>query len=86
MIGVRHVEITICGLYSYALYVRALGDNQENDVYELIKKHSWIPVLSECDEEEAKKNIELPEMDDSRKMLLELDWKAQELYDIMGEN
>mgnify|MGYP003279212740 CR=1 FL=1 len=86
LIGVRHVEITICGLYSYALYVRALGDNQENDVYELIKKHSWIPVLSECDEEEAKKNIELPEMDDSRKMLLELDWKAQELYDIMGEN
>lgn len=82
LIGVRHVEISICGLYSYALYVRALGNNQGNDVYELIKKHSWIPVLSEGDEEEAKKNVELPEMDDSRKMLLELDWKAQELYGI----
>lgn len=86
LIGVRHVEISICGLYSYALYVRVLGDNQKNDVYELIKKHSWIPVLTESDAEEAKKNIELSEMDDSRKMLLELDWKAQELYDIMGEN
>ena len=62
------------------------GINLENDVYELIKKHSWIPVLTESDAEEAKKNIELSEMDDSRKMLLELDWKAQELYDIMGEN
>ena len=66
--------------------MRTLGNNQENDVYELIKKHSWIPVLTESDAEEAKKNIELSEMDDSRKMLLELDWKAQELYDIMGEN
>lgn len=83
LIGVRHVEISICGLYSYALYVRMLGNDQENDIYELIKKHSWIPVLTEGDEEEAKKNIELPEMDDSRKMLLELDWKAQELYGIM---
>lgn len=83
LIGVRHVEISICGLYSYALYVRTLGNNQENDVYELLKKHSWIPVLTESDAEEAKKNIELPEMDDSRKMLLELDWKAQKLYGIM---
>ena len=66
--------------------MRTLGNNQENDVYELLKKHSWIPVLTESDAEEAKKNIELPEMDDSRKMLLELDWKAQELYGIMGEN
>ena len=84
LIGVRHVEISICGLYSYALYVRALDNNAEKDIYKRVKEHSWIPVLSEGDAAEAKKNMESPQMDDSRKMLLELDWKAQELYGIMS--
>ena len=83
LIGVRHVEISICGLYSYALYVRTLGNNEVKDIYAMLQEHSWIPVLSESDEAEAQKNLESPQMDDSRKMLLELDWKAQELYDIM---
>lgn len=84
LIGVRHVEISICGLYSYALYVRALGNNEAKDIYAMLQEHSWIPVLSESDEAEAQKNMESPQMDDSRKMLLELDWKAQELYGIMS--
>ena len=83
LIGVRHVEISICGLYSYALYVRALDNNAEKDIYKRVKEHSWIPVLSESDAAEAKKNMESPQMDDSRWMLLELDWKAQELYGII---
>ena len=85
LIGVRHVEISICGLYSYALYVRALGNNEAKDIYAMLQEHSWIPVLSESDAAEAKKNMESTQMDDSRKMLLELDWKAQELYGIMNE-
>lgn len=84
LIGVRHVEISICGLYSYALYVRALGNNEAKDIYAMLQEHSWIPVLPESDEAEAQKNMESPQMDDSRKMLLELDWKAQELYGIMS--
>lgn len=84
LIGVRHVEISICGLYSYALYVRALDNNAEKDIYKRVKEHSWIPVLLESSEAEAQKNMESPQMDDSRKMLLELDWKAQELYGIMS--
>lgn len=84
LIGVRHVEISICGLYSYALYVRALDNNAEKDIYKRIKEHSWIPVLLESSEAEARKNLKLPQMDDSRWMLLELDWKAQELYSIMS--
>lgn len=83
LIGVRHVEISICGLYSYALYVRALGNNEAKDIYAMLQEHSWIPVLSESDEAEAQKNMESPQMDDSRWMLLELDWKAQELYGII---
>ena len=58
LVGVRHVEISICGLYSYALYVRVLGNNEAEDIYERIKENSWIPVLSESDEAEAKKNLE----------------------------
>ena len=84
LIGVRHVEISICGLYSYALYVRALDNNAEKDIYKRVKEHSWIPVLLESSEAEARKNLKLPQMDDSRWMLLELDWKAQELYGIMS--
>ena len=84
LIGVRHVEISICGLYSYALYVRALGNNEAKDIYAMLQEHSWIPVLSEIEDAEAKKNMESSQMDDSRKMLLELDWKAQELYGIMS--
>lgn len=84
LIGVRHVEISICGIYSYALYVRALDNNAEKDIYKRIKEYSWIPVLLESSEAEARKNLKLPQMDDSRKMLLELDWKAQELYGIMS--
>ena len=83
LIGVRHVEISICGLYSYALYVRALDNNAEKDIYKRVKEHSWIPVLLESSEAEARKNLKLPQMDDSRWMLLELDWKAQELYGII---
>ncbi|MFR6513099.1 MAG: nucleotidyltransferase family protein [Ruminococcus sp.] len=84
LIGVRHVEISICGIYSYALYVRALDNNAEKDIYKRIKEYSWIPVLLESSEAEARKNLKLPQMDDSRRMLLELDWKAQELYGIMS--
>ena len=84
LIGVRHVEISICGLYSYALYVRALDNNAEKDIYKRIKEHSWIPVLLESSEAEARKNLKLPQMDDSRWMLLELDRKAQALYGIMS--
>ena len=84
LIGVRHVEISICGLYSYALYVRALDNNAEKDIYKRVKEHSWIPVLLESSEAEARENLKLPQMDDSRWMLLELDWKAQELYGIMS--
>lgn len=84
LIGVRHVEISICGLYSYALYVRVLDNNAEKDIYKRIKEYSWIPVLLESSEAEARKNLKLPQMDDSRWMLLELDWKAQELYSIMS--
>ena len=84
LIGVRHVEISICGIYSYALYVRALDNNAEKDIYKRIKECSWIPVLLESSEAEARKNLKLPQMDDSRRMLLELDWKAQELYGIMN--
>lgn len=80
LICVRHVEISICGLYSYALYVRAVGNNEAKDIYAMLQEHSWILVLSESDEAEAQKNMESTQMDDSRKMLLELDWKAQELY------
>ena len=84
LIGVRHVEISICGIYSYALYVRALDNNAEKDIYKRIKEYSWIPVLLESSEAEARKNLKLPQMDDSKWMLLELDWKAQELYGIMS--
>ncbi len=86
LIGVRHVEISICGLYSYALYVRAVGNNEAKDIYAMLQEHSWIPVLSESDEAEAQKNMESTQMDDSRKMLLELDWKAQKLYGIIHGN
>ena len=84
LIGVRHVEISICGIYSYALYVRALDNNAEKDIYKRIKEYSWIPVLLESSEAEARKNLKLLQMDDSRGILLELDWKAQELYGIMS--
>ncbi|CUQ52983.1 Uncharacterised protein [Dorea longicatena] len=40
LIGVRHVEISICGIYSYALYVRALDNNAEKDIYKRIKEYS----------------------------------------------
>ena len=79
LIGVRHEEISICGLYSYALYVRVLRGNKA--VYDQIEQSSWIPVFKEEKKEDAEKVIQSEKRDDSRKMLLELDRKAQELYE-----
>lgn len=84
LIGVRHVEISICGLYSYALYIRVLGTSEEGDVaYAQITQSSWIPVLKEGSRDEAEEVMQSEKMDNSRKMLLELDRKAQELYDTL---
>lgn len=84
LIGVRHMEISICGLYSYALYIRVLGINEKGDgVYERITQSSWIPVFKEESRDKANEVIQSEKMDDSRKMLLELDRRAQELYDTL---
>lgn len=84
LIGVRHVEISICGLYSYALYIRVLGTSEEGDVaYVQITQSSWIPVFKEGSRDEAEEVMQSEKMDNSRKMLLELDGKAQELYDTL---
>lgn len=84
LIGVRHVEISICGLYSYALYIRVLGTSEEGDVaYDQITQSSWIPVFKEGSRDKAEEVMQSEKMDDSRKMLLKLDWKAQELYDTL---
>ena len=84
LIGVRHMEISICGLYSYALYIRVLGISERGETaYERITQSSWIPVFKEESRDAASKVIKSEKMDDSRKMLLELDRRAQELYDTL---
>lgn len=84
LIGVRHMEISICGLYSYALYIRVLGISERGETaYERITQSSWIPVFKEENMDAVNEVIKSEKMDDSRKMLLQLDWKAQELYDTL---
>nr|WP_296958798.1 nucleotidyltransferase family protein [uncultured Mediterraneibacter sp.] len=82
LIGVRHMEISICGLYSYALYIRVLGISENGEMaYERITQSSWIPVFKEESRDVVNEVIKSEKMDDSRKMLLELDRRAQGLYE-----
>ena len=47
LLGIRQVDISICGLYSYALYARALGEYNDSGLLPILKEKSWIPVFSE---------------------------------------
>lgn len=76
ILGIRKADISICRLYSFAVYARVLmmtGDAAP--LLERIKSSSWIPVLTDP--------AAYPDdMDLSCRMLAELDLKADLLYDM----
>lgn len=80
ILGIRQVDISICGLYSYALYARALGAYENCAVFDQVKAASWIPVFSENDPEDKAAAKAAARMDDSGRILLEIDRRAVELH------
>ncbi len=89
LVGIRQVEISICGLYSYALYVNILiNENEEltnNRVLEVVNKKTWIPLilknnLMEENAIESDQQSKFDQLDDSRKMLLLIEKNAEILY------
>lgn len=77
LLGIRQVDISICGLYSYAVYGRVLGSCTDSLLFDQVKASSRIPVFSETDggEDEAEKLL-----DDSGRILTGIDRRALELH------
>lgn len=76
MLGIRQVDISICGLYSYAIYARALGTYDNCPFYEEVKKKAWIPLFSENAIEESPTDV----LDESGRILTEIDLRAGHLH------
>ena len=80
ILGIRQVDISICGLYSYALYARALGAYENSAIFEQVRKCAWLPVFA-SGRTGGQGCAQTPEMaDDSVKILTEIDRRAEELY------
>lgn len=76
IIGIRKADISICRLYSFAVYARVLMMTSDAaPLLERIKSAGWIPVL--IDPAGSPDNMDL-----SCRMLAELDLKADLLYNI----
>lgn len=80
ILGIRQVDISICGLYSYALYVRALGRYGKCPLFAMVKNLSWIPVFSDDGSGGEGEAEAAAQMDDSGRILLEIDRRAKELH------
>lgn len=86
LVGIRQVEISICGLYSYALYVNIFSNekkniiNVNNHLLDMVNKKSWIPIILKNDVMKSGQNNKKDKLDDSRKMLLLIEKNAELLY------
>ena len=80
LLGIRQVDISICGLYSYALYARALGEYNDSGLLPILKEKSWIPVFSEKSADDPEGKMASAAMDDPGKILTEIDRRANVIY------
>lgn len=85
ILGIRQVDISICGLYSYALYARALGEYDGSALFDQIKEKSWITFFSAKSNDDRAAENEAAAADDSVAILLEKDQRAGDLYRIISD-
>lgn len=80
LLDFRGMDNSICGLYTYILYIRVLGMGENGEeLLDLLKKSSRLPVFSEDLPADIVKNgHEL--RDECKEKLVLFDFKAHELY------
>lgn len=80
LLDFRGMDNSICGLYTYILYIRILGMGENaGELLEVLKKSSRLPVFSEDIPADIVKNShELK--DECKEKLVLFDYKAHELY------
>lgn len=77
ILGIRQVDISVCGLRSYAVYARILGNYEKSGLFETVQSSAWIPVF---DDRKGFVSSNLKKFDDSEKLLLKIDRRADTLY------